>query len=215
MSEVRIINPQNLADISRSVLAAPGRPRVMPASFYQKATLDERVALGVRHGLYGLPTEELIDWLKTEINGRSAIEIGAGHGALAAALGIPATDNWMQNNPAIAAYYESIKQPVVKYGGHVERLDAAQAVAKHKPQVVIASWVTHRYSPSRHAAGGNSDGVDEEALLDACESYIFIGNLKVHGGKSIWRRPHRIIEPDWLYSRSFNGTKDFIAVWGK
>lgn len=177
--------------------------------------MDERALFGLRHGIYGLPTEELVAWLKREINGRSAVEIGAGHGALAEALGIPATDNWLQADPAIAAHYESRGQPVVKYGEHVEKLDAAAAVAKHKPQVVIASWVTHKYSEARHEAGGNQFGVDEGALLDACETYILIGNAKVHAKTPLWHRPHRIIEPDWLYSRSFNGTKDFIAVWGK
>lgn len=215
MSEVHVLYPRNIKDISSSVLAAPGRPRVMPAVFYQNTTLEERALFGLCHGIYGLPTEELVDWLKREIHGRSALEIGAGHGALAEALGIPATDNWMQANRAIAAHYESHGQPVVKYGQHVEKLDAAAAVAKHRPQVVIASWVTHKYSPFRHEAGGNEFGVDEEAILAACETYILIGNTKVHARTPMWRHVHRIIHPDWLYSRSFNGTKDFIAVWGK
>lgn len=209
-----MLDPRNIRDIAPAVLAAPGKPRILPASFYQGTTPQERALLGVRHGIYGLPTEELVAWVRERIGGRRAIEIGAGHGAFAEALGIPATDNWQQSNPSIAQYYAALKQPVVKYGNHVEKLDALEAVAKHKPQVVVANWVTHKYRPERHAAGGNQDGVDEEALIQSCEAYIFIGNRSVHAGKSIWSLPHEIIEPDWLFSRATNGTADFIAVWG-
>jgi hypothetical protein len=192
--------------------AAPGRPRVMPAAFYRGTSIADRAVFGARHGLYGLPTVELIDWLKEKINGRTAIEIGAGHGVLADALGIPATDNRQQEEPAVAAYYAAIRQPVVQYGKSVEKLDAAAAVAKYRPQVVIASWVTHKYLAERHEAGGNENGVTEEAIIAACGTYIFIGNSKVHAQKSIWGLPHSKIEPDWLFSRAHNGSPDFIAA---
>jgi hypothetical protein len=213
MKNVSIIDPRTVRDISPSVLAAQGKPRIMPARFYKETTAGERALFGLRHGIYGLPTEELIAWVRERIGGRSAIEIGAGHGGFAEALGIPATDNWQQADPAIAGHYAMVQQPVVTYGEHVEKLDAAAAVAKHKPQVVVATWVTHRYRPERHAAGGNQDGVNEEALIKSCETYIFIGNRSVHAGKSIWSLPHEIIEPDWVFSRAINGSPDFIAVW--
>jgi hypothetical protein len=214
MKNVSIIDPRTVRDISPSALASPGKPRIMPASFYKETTPHERAVFGVRNGIYGLPTEELVAWVRERIAGRSAIEIGAGHGAFAEALGIPGTDNWQQANPSVAEYYAALGQPVVQYGDHVEKLDAAAAVAKHKPQVVVANWVTHKYRPERHAAGGNQDGVDEEAIIKACEAYIFIGNRSVHAGKSIWSLPHEIIEPDWIFSRATNGSPDFIAVWG-
>lgn len=210
-----ILDPRNVRDISPDVLTEPGKPRIMPASYYKNTTPHERALFGVRHGIYGLPTEELIAWLREQIAGRSAIEIGAGHGAIAEALGIPATDSWQQADPVYAARYAQINQPVVQYGKTVEKLDAAAAIAKYKPQVVVASWVTHKWLPQRHSAGGNEMGVDEEALLDSCETYLFIGNRSVHAGKSIWSRPHKLLEPDWLFSKAANGSPDFVAIWGK
>jgi hypothetical protein len=214
MTQPLIIDTRSVRDLAPDVLVEPGRPRILPASYYQNTTVAERAVLGTRHGLYGLPTEELVAWLREQIDGRTALEIGAGHGALADALAIRATDNWQQSDPAVVAYYAAIQQPVVRYGKSVEKLDAAAAVAKYRPQVVVASWVTHKYLPERHTAGGNEAGVDEEALIAACEAYILIGNTRVHAGKSIWALPHRIIKPDWVFSRAHNGSPDFIAVWG-
>ena len=189
--------------------------RVLPASFYAGTTAEERAVVGMKHGLYGLPTIELVQWLLLQIQERSAIEIGAGHGQLAKALGIVATDNKMQSAPEIQDYYKALGQTPVPYGDHVEHLDAEQAIKKYSPQVVIGSWVTHKYNPDKPELEGNMFGVDETAILDSCQTYIFIGNTHVHRNKPIWARPHQRIEPDWLYSRAVNGSKDFIAVFNK
>lgn len=210
-----ITNLASIRDLTPDILAAPGRPRILPASYYRTTTMDERAVFAHRHGIYGLPTVELIEWVKGVIGGRSAIEIGAGHGGLAAALGIPATDNRMQEHPLIRAHYAATRQPVVIYGDNVEPLDAQAAVAKYRPQVVVASWVTHVYSKDRDEAEGNMFGVDEDAILDAVDTYIFIGNTQVHAPKTIWSRPHKRHEPDWVYSRAVNGSPDFVAVWDK
>ncbi|MES2729971.1 MAG: hypothetical protein V4621_07775 [Pseudomonadota bacterium] len=209
---MHVVSTAGARNLSEEVMAN-GSMRVLPASFYADTTPAERGLLGMRHGIYGFLTLELTDWLQARIAGRKAIEIGAGHGALAAALAIPATDNMMQDDPRVKAHYEAIGQPTVPYGDNVQRLDAKDALVYHKPQVVIASWVTHLYKKSRHAAGGNMFGVNEEHLISRCEEYIFIGNEQVHKGKSIWELPHEIIYPDWLYSRAVNGSRNFIAVW--
>lgn len=207
------LDTDNTRDLAPLLLDAKGALQVVPADVLERTTPAERARFGVEHGIYGLLTEELIHFLQEFIAGRRAIEIGAGHGQLAAALGIPATDNRQQEEPDVKAYYEALGQPLVRYGEHVERLEAAEAIRVHRPQVVIASWVTHRYRPERHEAGGNASGVDEEAVIAACEAYVFIGNSRVHQHKSIWALPHRRITPAWLYSRSINGTPDFIAIW--
>lgn len=211
--DMMVLDPRTIRDISADILEAPGRPRVLPASYYRSTTPHERALACQRHGIYSLPTVELVEFLRDAIDGRSAIEIGAGNGALAAALGIPATDSMMQNDPSVAAIYQVTGQPVVQYGPNVERLDAAAAIAHHRPQVVLASWVTHKYDERRHGAGGNMFGVVEEDVLADCETYLFVGNNYVHRGKSIWTRPHDKIEPDWVYSRAINGSADFIAAW--
>lgn len=208
-----VLDPRSIRDISGLLLDEQGRLKVVPASVLAQTTREERALFGVRHGLYSFPTLELVEHVRTLIGGRKAIEIGAGYGVLAAALGIPATDNRQQEQPDIAAYYAALRQPTVPYGPNVERLDSRQALAKYRPQVVVGCWVTHRYDPRRHEAGGNQDGVVEEEVIDSCEAYVFIGNEKVHAGKSIWSRPHEKMTAPWVYSRAANGSPDFIAVW--
>ncbi|KWU17940.1 hypothetical protein [Burkholderia cenocepacia] len=213
--EFRVISTENLRDISELVLDDLKRPKVLPASFYRRITVDERAAFCVRNAIYGLPTSELVQWLRETIGDRSAIEIGAGNGALAEALGITATDSRMQEDPAVQAHYRLMRQASINYGANVERLDAADAVRKYRPNVVVASWVTHMFNPDREEAGGNQMGVVEEDIIANCKTYIFIGNAHVHRHKSIWALPHSKLTPDWLYSRAFNGSPDFIAVWGE
>lgn len=209
-----VLDPLNTRDLSPDLLDENGRIKVAPAAYYAKTTAEERALFGHRNSAYGFVTAELVEWLKLTIAGRSSIEIGAGNGVLAGAVGIPATDNRMQEEPAIKALYASTGQPVVKYGDNVEKLDAGSAVRKYKPQVVIANWVTHLYREDRHEHGGNAMGVNEEDILAHCETYIFIGNARVHEGKSIWKPgPEKMFVPDWLYSRSMNGSPNFIACF--
>lgn len=200
-------------DLEPEVLDAFGKLRVMPASFYRQTTVAERSKLCVRQGLYCLPTIELVEYLVALIGGRRAIEIGAGNGVLADALGIPATDNRMQELPQYKRKYEQLKQPTVRYGDNVQRMDASVAVKHYRPNVVIGAWVTHRYDAKRHAAGGNEMGIVEESIIKTCDAYVVIGNEGVHRAKSIWALPHTIEYPPWLYSRSHNGSRDFIASW--
>jgi hypothetical protein len=167
----------------------------------------------VRHGLYSFATEELCRFLRERVRGRTAIEIGAGHGVLAQALSIPATDNRQQEESAIADHYAALGQPTAPYGAHVEKIDAAAAVSKYRPSVVIACWVTHRFSGDRPELEGSATGVEEGAIIDACDEYIFVGNEDVHARKPIWALPHEKLTPPWLYSRAANGSRDFIAIW--
>lgn len=215
MIEVRQIDARGLRDLRKDVLEADGRLKVLPAAFYACTSVDERAALGVRQAAYVLPTVELVNWLKRSIGGRRAIEIGAGNGALAEAVGVTATDNCMQSRPEIAMLYAGMGQPAIKYGRNVQPYAADKALKKFRPRVVVAAWVTHLFDPARPEAEGNQYGVREEDVIAGCETYIFIGNRHVHRNKSIWSLPHRAFEPPWLYSRAHNGSRDFIAVWGK
>lgn len=210
-----LIDQRGLRDLSPLLLDKQGALRVVPSAALAGSSVEDRAVFCVKQGVYCLLTEELVDRLKVLIAGRSAIEVGAGHGMLAKALGIPATDNRQQEAPEMKAYYERLGQPTVPYGAHVEKLDALSAVRKYQPEVVIGCWVTHRYDPQRHDAGGSVDGLDEETIIASCKTYIVIGNEKVHAGKSIWKLPHTIEYPDWLYSRSVNGSPDFIAIWNQ
>ncbi|RYF58276.1 MAG: hypothetical protein EOO27_13030 [Comamonadaceae bacterium] len=207
------VDPRTAADLSPLLLDERGRLKAVPASELERTTAQARLRFGVTHGIYGFLTHELVVFLREFIAGRSAIEIGAGHGQLAAAIDIPATDNRQQEHPEVQAHYAALGQPTVRYGDHVQKLDALAAIEVHRPQVVIASWVTHLYRPESPDAGGSVSGVDEEALIRSCEAYVLIGNTHVHRNKSIWSLPHELMTPPWLYSRAINGTPDFIAIW--
>ena len=200
-------------DLRTAACDASGRLKVMPASFYRNTTPEERAMLGHATGAYVLPTLELVAWLRDRIAGRRAVEIGAGNGVLAEALGITATDSKLQQRPEIAEHYRRMGQPTTTYGPNVEHLDSDEAVNTLQPEVVVAAWVTHRYDEKRHEAGGNYWGVDESYVLSGCQEYLFVGNTQVHAGKSIWDRPHELLQPDWLFSRAINGTPDFLAIW--
>jgi hypothetical protein len=191
-----------------------GRLRVMPASFYEQFSNDELLAFGVLHGLYSLPTDELALWLRSVVGGLSMLEVGAGNGTLAQAIEIRATDNCMQTWPEVVAHYDLIKQAPVTYGRNVEVLDAHEAVARYQPDVVLACWVTHRFRESEPERGGNMFGVDEEAVLAACRTYIHVGNSKVHAKKSIRSVPHRSYRFPWLVARAMQPELNEICIWG-
>jgi hypothetical protein len=212
--EAHLIDTEGLRDIAAAALDASGRLRVMPASFWEATTAQERAVFGVTHGLYHFPTVELVDYLRRIIDGRRAIEIGAGAGILAEALGIPATDNRMQEWPNIQRMYRATKQPVIRYGQNVEPLDALVAINRHRPQVVIAAWVTHKFDAKAPEREGNMYGVDERKVVRAAE-YVFVGNEYVHRNKPIWAFPHTKEQPPCVFSRAINGSPDFVARWAR
>lgn len=191
--------------------------RVMPAAFYRQFEQVEVSGFCLRNGLYCLPTLELLDKINELIlevsPTRSAIEIGSGNGVLGKALGIPCTDNHMQEDPAVIALYRSMGQPVITYGQHVERLDAEAAVARHKPEVVVAAWVTHKYNAAEHQRGGNVYGVDEVALLGQIKRYIFVGNFYTHEQKPLLNLPYIVHDSDTLFSRAQQPKGNGVVVW--
>ena len=101
----------------------------------------------------------------------------------------------------------------MSYGENVEKLDAAAAIAKYKPEVVIACSVTHRFHPSAAERGGSNTSADEAGVVAFCDECIFVGNQQVHAAKPIWELAHDRIAPDWPYSRAMNGIPDFIVMW--
>lgn len=213
MSAFLIPNVASLRDPgSEGAFDAMGRLQVLPAAFWSQFSQPEIALFCHKHALYCVPTLELVEWLQDRIAGRRAIEIGAGTGVLASALGIPGTDNRMQEWPDIRAHYQLTGQPVIQYGSQVEKLDAEVALAKYRPEVVIAAWVTHKYKPSEHWREGNMHGVEESNILRQAE-YIFIGHDGVHRLKPIWERQHETFEPPWLISRAISEGKNHIKVW--
>lgn len=217
--EVHFLNPFELTrDPAREgALDERGRLRVLDTAFWYQFNQTEIAHFCVTQGLYCIPTTELVAWLKERIAGRPAIEIGAGTGALCAALGIKGTDNYMQTWPEIRSAYDSIAQAPVAYGPHVEERDAERAVGKYRPKVVVAAWVTHKYRVEAHWREGNKWGVSEEKILQApsVEEYLFVGNRHVHRHKPLLDLPHEEFEFPWLISRTMTDAPNFIASWRK
>lgn len=210
----REIATTGVRDLAPEALDERGRLRILPAAFWSDTSVDERALFGHRHGLYSFPTVELVEYLDAFIDGRSAIEVGAGHGVLAEALGIPGTDNFQQLMPRYRAVYAGSGQPIVPYGPNVINMHASRAVRRFGPQVVIGAWVTHKYDPARHEAGGNEIGVDEPDILRRCEHYVFIGNEMTHRKKPLWdREPLAVEYPPFVFSRAHTGGRDLVAVW--
>jgi hypothetical protein len=209
--------PEILVELDAECLDAGGQLKVMPADFYARRPRHELFIWCVRRGFYCLPTHELVEFIRDQIDGESALEIGAGNGCLGRSVGIPMTDSKQQEREDIKARYEHEEQTVITYGPDVEKLTALEAVEKYRPTVVLAAWVTHKYNRDRPAARGNMNGVDESRLLDkkSVKKYIFVGHERVHGEnapKPILSRRHETHRLPYLYSRSPE-PRDVIWVW--
>lgn len=213
MKGVFTMDTTNVRDIRPDVLDAGGRMRVLPAAFWARTTAQERALFGSHTGIYSFSTIELADYLRTIIAGRSAIEIGAGNGVLAEALGIPGTDSFQQRDPRYRAFYAGLKAVTVPYGPNVVEMHASRAVRHYKPEVVIGCWVTHKYDPREHWRGGNEVGIDEPDILRHCAAYVVVGHEHVHMEKPIWDRKHTIAYPPFVVSRAMSEGRDFVAVF--
>jgi hypothetical protein len=166
-----------------------------------------------KHARYLIVTKELVEYLKTVIGGRSAIEIGAGSGDLGFHLGIHMTDNYCQTWPDVVSFYQSTQQPTVNYGSDVERLDAVDAVKKYKPKVVVGAWVTQWIDPDLPPESpGSIYGIKEDEILDLVDTYIVIGAEGIHKEKKILKYPHKVIDAPFVRSRR---TDNKIWIWNK
>lgn len=207
-------------DLSAEVLLPNGHIKLLPARFWLDLPREVVAAWGHLRGTYGIPTIEIINWLREQIAGRTVIEIGAGNGDFAYHLNIQATDSYAQDDPLTKMLYKATGQPVIQYPPEVERLNAEMAVAKYQPQVVIASWVTQLFVEGLDKEGNAQafiHGVDEIALLSQpfIETYIVIGNMDNHGRKRARRKPHSVLKPYGLVSRSMAPEKNCVFLWNK
>lgn len=198
-----------------ALLMKEGHLQVVDDDVYQDIP-QEHLALWCHgKGIYGLPTTELLNWLKQHIAKDRTIEIGSGNGALGRALDIPITDSCMMRDPQVAMLYQLQGQPITNYPDDIIEMDAVSAVQHFKPSVVIGYWVTHKYREDEHWRGGNMFGIDEDFILDNVDKYIVIGNSTVHMNKRILDRPHSRISFSWVRSRSMNSHANVIYIWDK
>lgn len=215
MSGVFLLNRNIDVSYLDDLLLKNEQLQVVDDSVYQNIP-QEHLALWCHNkGIYGLPTTELVDWLKSHIVKDKTIEIGAGNGALGRTLGIPITDSCMMNDPLIASLYALQGQPITSYPDDIIEMDAVSAVKHFKPSVVIGNWVTHKYREDEHWRGGNVFGIDEDFILDNVNKYIVIGNSTVHMNKRILDRDHTKVSFSWVRSRSMNSYANIIYIWDK
>lgn len=210
------VGPLEIALLDEILLDDDDRIKLLPAEVYQ--TMDHEVlqAWCATQARYGIPTLELITWLKERIGDRKAIEIGAGNGDLGYHLGITQTDSCIQQSDAMQLAYGMGCQVTTNPKPDVLRLDAEQAVQKLKPDVVIASWVTRKFMRDKDVNGeaqAFAHGPEEQKVLRGCAEYIHIGNLAVHGQKTLLSLPHETYYFPWLVSRGFDQTQNVIYVW--
>lgn len=209
------LDPATTRDLTPEVMGDDGRMRVLPAAYWAATTMRERALFGHRNGIYSFPTVELVDRLRQTIDNRPAIEIGAGHGVLADALGIPGTDSRQHDDPRYRMIYLASGQPPVRYGPNVKEIHASRAVRFYKPAVVIGCWVTYKWDNDRPYAGGNEGGVDETDVMAHCDTYVFVGNDHTHRFARVLERRPRVEFPDYVYSRASQGGRDMIVTWNR
>jgi hypothetical protein len=191
-----------------------GRMRLLGADEYRDMPLLHIRIWATLHGRYGIPTKELIAWLKERIGGRKALEIGAGCGDLGFHLGIPMTDSFQQvEDPDTVVYFAINRVRPTLPAPDVDKEDAENAVRRRRPQVVIASYLTEKYDPRKHHTTGNMHGPREDYILERCDTYIFIGNEAVHGKKRLCKVPHETFRYPWLITRSKYTDSNVIYVW--
>lgn len=211
--DISVIPMDNVKDL-RPELMDGNKIKLLPADYYKEVDWYSFRVFCHQMARYGIPTVELIEFVKKLIDGRSCIEIGAGTGDLGHYLGIKMTDSWQQTDPLVRMAYQNMKQPIVEYPPEVERIDALDAVKKYQPKVVVASWITP-YSKHRTNFGSNPFGVKEAQILDLVDTFIHIGNLDVHWDKPIRKVGHLIIQKPWIVSRAKNQENNCIFIWDK
>lgn len=193
------LTKQDISEIEAYTGASSGIIKPLPVAEVEKFGWEKILLFMYKYGLYTLPTVELIDYLAGIVRGKRAIEIGAGMGTIGRSLRIPITDSRMQELPEVKAYYDAVRQPVIRYPDDVEKLDALAAVEKYEPEVVIGSYITHKWKPGMQS--GNQWGVDTGELIKRVPAYYMIGNMETHRNDPAMKYLDGIEHHDFLYTR--------------
>lgn len=226
--DVKTVQPQDTTDLDTLLLDKNGFCKPFPYKTLAAIPRDKFILWCYRHAIYQYPTCEMIEFLEEQLfsgnnfhyKREDVLEIGAGMGHVGRLLGIKQTDAGSQDTAGMLVYYKLIGQSPTIPPETVERLDAASAIRKYAPKVVIACWVTHRWIPGAGMQAGLEDGVVEEEILAACESYIHFGNWKSHQYKPINTIEHgKVLATNpyypagWLITRSSSPEDDLCQCW--
>lgn len=194
-----IVQNVDISGLEELTGATSGMVRPIPAGEVEKFSFSVLRLFLHKYGLYTMPTVELIDYLAGIIQGKKAIEIGAGMGVIGRSLGIPVTDNKMQQWPQVKAQYDRMRQPTIQYPSDIVEMDALQAVKHYKPDIVIGSYITHKWQPGM--SSGNQFGVDNLKLSKMVQAYYMIGSLTTHCNDPAMKHLEGIERHNFLYTR--------------
>lgn len=194
-----ILSKEDISELEELTGAATGMIHPIPSKEVEKFSFSVLWLFFHKYGLYTLPTVELIDYLAEIIAGRKAIEIGAGLGVIGRSLGIPVIDNKMQEWPQVKAQYEWMQQPTIQYPADIIEMDAHDAVKHYKPEIVIGSYITHKWLPGMSSS--NQYGVDNLAIARKVDAYYMIGSLTTHMQDPAMKYLDGIERHDFLYTR--------------
>lgn len=211
-----ILSDEDVSYMDKLLFGPDGKLQVVPAKELASLPPTHLMIWGNKNGVYTYPTQELIDWLKERIAGRTAIEIGAGLGGVGRGVGITMTDSHIQTSPEMLAYYAAMRQVPISPPEDVLKFEANDAVDHFQPEVVVGCYITQKYLPGDENApviGSSVYGVDELTMLPKIKTYLNIGNYSVHHDKRIRKFPHTVYQFDWLFTRSTNPEQNEIVVW--
>lgn len=157
-------------------LGDDGFLRIMPVGHVEQVPASWRITWMHRSGYWIIPTVELVECLKEEIGEDldQSIEIAAGAGVLGRALGIRSTDFMMAKwHPIYAEMMRRNGISAPNFGPWVERIEASEAVYRHKPRVVLGSYAIRR--------GGErlQTGIDEKILMETVPKFILLQPKKI------------------------------------
>lgn len=203
-----IVSNEDISGLEELTGASSGMIRPIPSEKVAEFSFTQQRLFLHKYGLYTLPTVELIDYLARIIKGKKAIEIGAGMGVIGRSLGIPITDNKMQEWPEMKAYYASILQPTIKYPADIVEMDAIEAIDYYKPDIVIGSYITPKWHPGM--SSGNIYGVETVDLISRVQAYYMIGNLSTHNFDPGFAYLDGVEQHDFLYTR---GPKETSVIF--
>ncbi len=190
------------------------RIKLQPATAYDSIARQDLQTWCHYRNRYVLPTVELVDWLKTRINGRRAIEIGAENSDLAYYLGIPAIGSY----PGLhSTAYTTVLFPgqiptrVIMSDAH--QIDIMQAIYELRPEVAIGAWIPDKFTNNFY--GYHKYAPNDYQIIQNTE-YIHISSEKLHSKLKIREFPHEIFKPVGLISREVSSPPDdVIYVWKK
>lgn len=219
METHHLVERFDLGPIDELLLDSNGRLKAVPASDLRQIPQVELSVWCQQRGRYTVPSLDLIHWLRERIDGREALEIGAGAGDLGHLLGIRMTDSYVQlESPDLIIYYGMLGVPPTDPPPDVEKLEALEAVKKYRPQVVIGAWITqiYRYGDEGPPPIGSSIyGIDELKIWPLVETYIHIGHKKVHKDKRLLRFKHREYRPPGVFSKQMDPTGNVVWEWSR